>query len=401
MGMKEEELKILEHKVLKEDSTEHHKTQDSGQRSGGTLNKLLSAFAGVWPTSKAASEVPAKRKKVTSEGRDGLWWHDLVPCQAGDVSVSVVQANHLLEDQCCIESASPLGTVIGVFDGHRGPDAAWFARDHLLPNLQEALSGPHGVTTDAIRKAFMAMEEGFSALVSSLWETKPSLATIGTSCLVGVVRQGTLFVANLGDSRAVLGKVGHNGRIIAEQLSTDHNVCYEEVRKEVMAQHPDDPQIVVLMHGVWRVKRMIQVSRSIGDAYLKHQQFNREPLPARFRLPEPFSRPLLSASPSITPRSLQPSDRFIIFASDGLWEHLSNEEAAEMVHKHERTGIARRLVEAAMREAARKREMRYTDLKRIEKGLRVHFHDDITVIVLFIDHKDHAQGHRAVSIRST
>lgn len=36
--------------------------------------------------------------------------------------------------------------------------------------------------------------------------------------------------------------------------------------------------------------------------------------------------------------------------------------------------------------AARKREMRYDDLKKVEKGIRRFFHDDITVIVIFIDH---------------
>lgn len=49
-------------------------------------------------------------------------------------------------------------------------------------------------------------------------------------------------------------------------------------------------------------------------------------------------------------------------------------------------GSAKRLVKAALQEAARKREMRYTDLKRIDKKVRRHFHDDITVIVLFLNH---------------
>ncbi|KAK9126874.1 hypothetical protein Scep_015720 [Stephania cephalantha] len=48
-------------------------------------------------------------------------------------------------------------------------------------------------------------------------------------------------------------------------------------------------------------------------------------------------------------------------------------------------GIARRLVKAALREAAKKREMRYSDLKKIDRGVRRHFHDDITVVVLFLD----------------
>lgn len=48
-------------------------------------------------------------------------------------------------------------------------------------------------------------------------------------------------------------------------------------------------------------------------------------------------------------------------------------------------GSARRLVKAALQEAAKKREMRYSDLKKIERGIRRHFHDDITVVVLFLD----------------
>jgi pyruvate dehydrogenase phosphatase len=42
-------------------------------------------------------------------------------------------------------------------------------------------------------------------------------------------------------------------------------------------------------------------------------------------------------------------------------------------------------VKAAMQEAAKKREMRYSDLKKIDRGVRRHFHDDITVIVVFLD----------------
>lgn len=48
-------------------------------------------------------------------------------------------------------------------------------------------------------------------------------------------------------------------------------------------------------------------------------------------------------------------------------------------------GSARSLVKAALQKAAKKREMRYSDLKNIERGIRRHFHDDITVVVLFLD----------------
>ena len=36
-------------------------------------------------------------------------------------------------------------------------------------------------------------------------------------------------------------------------------------------------------------------------------------------------------------------------------------------------------------DAAKKREMRYSDLKKVDRGVRRHFHDDITVIVVFLD----------------
>jgi pyruvate dehydrogenase phosphatase len=77
-----------------------------------------------------------------------------------------------------------------------------------------------------------------------------------------------------------------------------------------------------------------QVSRSIGDAYLKRPEFNREPLFAKFRLSEPFKKSILSAEPSISVQPLHPQDLFLIFASDGLWEHLSNQEAVDIVHRN-------------------------------------------------------------------
>ncbi|KAG1326173.1 putative protein phosphatase 2C 42 [Cocos nucifera] len=273
-------------------------------------------------------------------GREGLlWYRDLGRCAGGDFSMAVVQANQVLEDQSQIESG-PFGTFVGVYDGHGGPDAARYVCDHLFRHFREISSGPQGVTSGGIQRAFLATEEGFMALVSQLWNSRPNMATTGSCCLVGVISQRTLYVANLGDSRAVLGrKVGNTGEIAAIQLSTEHNANMVDVRQELKAQHPDDPQIVVLKHGVWRIKGIIQVSRSID--------------------------------PSIISQHLQPSDSFIIFASDGLWEHLTNQQAVEIVNNHPHAGSAKRLIKAALHEAARKREMRYSDLKRIDRKDRL------------------------------
>ncbi|GAB2246667.1 hypothetical protein Droror1_Dr00002160 [Drosera rotundifolia] len=99
---------------------------------------------------------------------------------------------------------------------------------------------------------------------------------------------------------------------------------FESVREELRLLHPNDPDITVLQNRIWHVKGIIQISRSIGDVYLKKWKFNREPLPPKYRLQEPFHKPILRAEPSITVQMLQPEDRFLIFASDGLWDQLSS-----------------------------------------------------------------------------
>ncbi|XP_077216928.1 putative protein phosphatase 2C 38 [Tasmannia lanceolata] len=348
----------------------------------------------VSPCWKPSLEGDNSRSSDTNGRVDGLlWYKDSGHHVNGEFSMAVVQSNSLLEDQSQIESGSlscddsgPYGTFVGVYDGHGGPETSRYINDHLFRHLKKFVSEQHGMSVDVINKAFAATEEGFISLVRKQWHNKPQLASVGSCCLVGIICDGKLYIANLGDSRAVLGRLEKGIReVSAIQLSTEHNASIETVREELRSLHPDDSQIVVLKHKVWRVKGIIQVSRSIGDAYLKKAEFNREPLLARFRLAEPFSKPILGAEPSILVQKLYPHDQFLIFASDGLWEHLTNQEAVDIVHNYPRNGIARRLIKAALQEAAKKREMRYSDLKKIDRGVRRHFHDDITVIVLFLD----------------
>lgn len=119
------------------------------------------------------------------------------------------------------------------------------------------------MSIDVIKKAYQVTEEGFLSVVTKQWPMKPQIAAVGSCCLVGVICNRTLYVANLGDSRAVLGRtVKATGDVLALQLSSEHNVSIDSVRQEMHSLHPDDSQIVVLKHNVWRVKGLIQVSAS-------------------------------------------------------------------------------------------------------------------------------------------
>lgn len=328
-----------------------------------------------------------KDEEDSSEGENDalMWSRDLDNHSCGEFSFAVVQANEVMEDQSQVETG-PNATFVGVYDGHGGPEASKFICDKLFSHLLRHAQENGTITEGVLRNAFSATEDAFLSLVRRTLMFKPLMAAVGSCCLVGVIWEGTLYIANLGDSRAVVGYLGSGNKIKAEQLTTDHNASMEEVRQELRSLHPNDSHIVLLKHGVWRIKGIIQVSRSIGDAYLKRPEFSLDSSFPKFQLPEPLQRPVLRADPSIVTRVLQQSDKFIIFASDGLWEQLSNQQAVEIVHNNPRVGIARRLLKTALTEAAKKREMRYPDLKKVEKGIRRFFHDDISVVVIFIDH---------------
>ncbi|KAH6760351.1 Protein phosphatase 2C family protein [Perilla frutescens var. frutescens] len=374
------------------------------------------------PSVESRGEHCSNRGGDLSGRVDGLWWYkDIGQHIHGEFSMAVIQANNVLEDQCQIESgpmscmeSGPRGTFVGIYDGHAGPEASRFINIHLFENIKNNLglrvdgtffysgvcwtffciklcdsgltSESQDMAADVIKNAYLATEDQFLSMVKKQWEIRPQIASVGSCCLVGVICNGMIYTANAGDSRVVLARLEKSGKQVkAVQLSDEHNASRESVRDELCTLHPEDPHIVVLKHKVWRVKGLIQVSRSIGDAYLKKVEFNKSPLLAKFRLAEPFEKPILLAEPTIHVQKLQPEDQFLIFASDGLWEHLSNQEAVNIVHNSPRNGIARKLVKAALQEAAKKREMRYSDLKKIVRGVRRHFHDDITVIVLFLD----------------
>lgn len=104
------------------------------------------------------------------------------------------------------------------------------------------------------------------------WLSRPQIASVGSCCLVGVVCNGQLYIANAGDSRVALGRAEPGiRRVKAIQLSREHNANIESVRNELRSLHPDDSLIVVLKHKVWRVKGIIQVnfhSESTKDIYV-------------------------------------------------------------------------------------------------------------------------------------
>ena len=71
----------------------------------------------------------------TSSVEDSLLWRrDLLKHSCGEFSFAVVQANEVIEDHSQVEIGSD-AIFVGVYDGHGGPEASRFVRDHLFQHL--------------------------------------------------------------------------------------------------------------------------------------------------------------------------------------------------------------------------------------------------------------------------
>ncbi|WVZ05844.1 hypothetical protein V8G54_019190 [Vigna mungo] len=310
----------------------------------------------------------------TSTGNELLWRRDIQRHACGEFSFAACQANREMEDYSQVEIGSN-ALFVGVYDGHGGHDCSRFIKTRLFNNLIAAARNKETIDEDTLREAFATTENDFMLVVERGYQLQAKLPTVGSCCLVGVIWGRVLYIANLGDSRAIVGTLGRYRKITTEQLTTEHNCIREEIREELKALHPNDPDIVEVRRGAWRVKGIIQVSRTIGDAYLK--------IPGHLK--PPLTEPVLSAEPTLNTRILTSDDKFLIFASDGLWEHLTNQQAAEIVHLNPRRGIARRLIKAAVQAAANRGRIEYTALQNLPRESRRVYHDDITVVVVFLD----------------
>ncbi|GJP41194.1 hypothetical protein CLOM_g870 [Closterium sp. NIES-68] len=322
------------------------------------------------------------------QARRAVWHKSLEGTHLGRFSLAMYEANYIMEDTVEVQSSSR-GVFIGIHDGHNGSEAAEFLRETLYNNIIRECNEGNGVSVEALRRGFDSTERQLAAIVREAFEESPHLAMVGACSVAALITPSAIWVANVGDCRAVLGQVRQVADGIecrAVQLSTDHNLSVPAIREKYIAEHADMPDAVVERRGRFRVKGKVMVTKAFGDLYLKSTDFNREPLVSRFRVPEPFNPPLISADPTVAVRVFSPHDSFVIVASDGLFEFLSNQEAVNIVASSPKKDVARQLIRTALQRAAEKTEMPYNDLLRMPSGQRRDYHDDISVVVFFLDH---------------
>ena len=161
-----------------------------------------------------------------------------------------------------------------------------------------------------------------------------SLPIAGSCALLGIYNnvKRTFKVAVTGDSRAVLGRrVALKDDTYAYEthvLSADQNAHNPHEVERLEAAHPGEK--------IFENGRVLGwgLSRAFGDAVCKwsleiQQRVHEEYLGDRIRS-NCLTPPYFTAEPEITTTSIRKGD-FVVLASDGLWNCLTNEEVVGLV----------------------------------------------------------------------
>ncbi|XP_010546507.1 PREDICTED: probable protein phosphatase 2C 61 [Tarenaya hassleriana] len=211
------------------------------------------------------------------------------------------------------------GALCGVFDGHgdNGHCVSKIARNQLPAVLLGNMN------TWPTRQWKRICHDTFSAVDKKILNLKKTLdcSCSGTTAVLAVTRGEELMVANLGDSRAVLIRANEKGEAKALQLTNDLKPSVpseaERIRKRngrVLALEAE-PHI----QRVWLPFQDypgLAMSRALGDFVLKNYG--------------------VIEFPDVSTHRITHHDRFLVLASDGVWDVLSNEEVAKVVMGKER-----------------------------------------------------------------
>jgi len=249
-------------------------------------------------------------------------------------------------------------SFFAILDGHAGYKTASWLSEHLLPSLARALrfnalkSSSTTIDSDSqdtiISQTFLALDNeivndalelAFSQSSIAMAHNILARATSGSCALVAFYDSASskLKIANVGDSRAVLGRLttsGDSGEKVYEviPLSYDHNGLNPSEVSRLTALHPNEPDLFSA-DGSGRTIGW-GCARAFGDGRTKWPLDAQERLRKEYLCGRPSKMvktpPYFTAEPEIVSAEVKEGD-FLIMASDGLWECLTNEEAVGLV----------------------------------------------------------------------
>ena len=213
-----------------------------------------------------------------------------------------------------------------------GPGALDKVRQLLELHRAKKTSKPEGVSSPAVEATApdAAVESTAAEPPEGANPATVAQSQAGCTAVVAVLHGNDLYVANAGDSRAVLCRGGQ-----AFALSEDHKPGQEGERSRIMAAGG----FLSNIGGVTRVNGNLNLSRAIGD--LKYK--TNSGLPA--------NEQIITAEPDVKHVVLTQNDPFFLLACDGVWDVMNNQQACEFVSSRLDRGFELKAVAAELLDA--------------------------------------------------
>lgn len=262
----------------------------------------------------------------------------------------------------CVEKVlgDPAMSLFAVCDGHgvNGHDVSAY----LKTRLPKAIMQEPGCKQHPGR----SLAQSILRLNQEMLTGTVDVSMSGSTCIAVVLRNEHLWCANVGDSRAVIGR-RTGAQWSAVPLSRDHKPDLRDEAERIfkaggrVAAYQDEEGNPIGPARVW-LRHIdtpgLAMSRSIGDAVAASVG--------------------VISTPEVLHITLQPDDKVLVLGSDGVFEFLSNEEVIDIVTPFWGHRDAQSACKAVENTAyAKWAEVRSTQDEDVV--------DDITCVVVFLE----------------
>lgn len=226
--------------------------------------------------------------------------------------------------------------MMAIWDGHGGSHVSSLAKIYFKKILANELQSNNNIE-NALSNSFKRFQ---NILPEELAEQT------GSTALIILKDNNTLYIANLGDCRAIINS---NNRAI--QITTDHKPNNEIEYNRITAL---GGIVINRPNDVARVNGNLAVSRSFGDLYLK---------------------PYISHEPDIFKINLNSTNKFLLAASDGLWDVLDNDEIVQFINSK---------LDRDLLKKNPKKLLNDITLELLQKAREAYSGDNITIILIIL-----------------
>jgi len=230
------------------------------------------------------------------------------------------------------EPMDELGVYFGAFDGHGGSQVSEIAAKQLHKNILAQFRQKQVQPASRDEKIKVAVKEAFSQTdkeILGLSERKKfdqSGSTALVALLHGNPKLGTalrLVLAHVGDSRAVLCRAGQ-----AVAVSDDHKPDRLDEKKRIERAGG----LVLNVRGAWRIAAPANPRASSKASRREYQglAMTRSLGDLCFKQPTALS----AAEPEVKIMPISDKDLFLVLATDGIYNVLSNQDVVDCAGKH-------------------------------------------------------------------